>query len=81
MFALGKSSGFPVGQGFLGGGRFRGGPLEDHWLTSEAPEREVPLVWEPFVATDVLDESDEREDEELFRDRFLRGANMPRTSS
>lgn len=41
----------------------------------------MPLVWAPFVATDVLDESEESEDEELFRDKFLRGANMPRTSS
>lgn len=71
----------PVGHGFLGCGRFRCGPLADHWLTSDVLDKGVPFAWEPFVATEVFEESDDIDDDELLRARFLRGANMPRTSS
>lgn len=81
--ALGKSLGmsFPVGHEFLGWGRFRCGPFADHWLISDVLDRGVAFPWEPFVATEVLDESEDIEDDELLRARFLRGTNMTRTSS
>ena len=39
------------------------------------------MDWEPLVATVVLDEVEEIEDEEFVRESCLRGANMPLTSS
>lgn len=61
---------------------FRDGWLvPDHWLRSDADDSAAPLATELLVATDVLEESEEMEDDEELRERVLRGANMPRTSS
>lgn len=54
--------------------------MADHWLRSVVDDRGVPLVWEPFVATVVveeLDEVEETEEDELDRVKVLRGMNMP----
>lgn len=81
------NSPFPAGQAPFCDGRFRAAPLADHWLTSDPTDRGVPFACEPLVATvvvDELDEVEETDDDELVRDKALRGANMstpPRTSS
>jgi hypothetical protein len=80
----GWPSGLPAGQALFGWGRLRGAELADHWLRSEAVDSAVPLDCEPFVATVVLEDTDEleeMEDDELLRGRVFRGTNMPRTSS
>lgn len=68
----------------MGGGLFRVPALADHWLRSELVDAAVPLDWDPFestVDTDELDEFELIEEDELLRDRGLRGANIPLTSS
>lgn len=53
----------------------------DHWLRSDAVVRDVPLDCEPFVATEVLDELEDKDEPELVLESCFRGANMPLTSS
>lgn len=77
----GWGSPLPAGQGFLGWGRFRGPVLPDHWLRSDPAEKGVPLDWEPLVATVVLDELEDTDDDECERESCLRGASMALTSS
>lgn len=58
--------------------------LFDHELMSELVEAGVPLGWDEFVATVVLEdveEVEEMDDEELLRCMGFLGMKMPRTSS
>lgn len=78
------ASGFGVGHGAFGWGRFRVPVPLFHAPMSPEVGTELPFVWEPVVAiveVDDTDEVEEMEEEELFRCKFFRGRSIRFSSS